>query len=158
MSSSKSPHLLLSIQLQSASTTPQLGFANTQLKSPKMAVKSPRMAVKMQATLDLAVENRSGVTNLYDVLRLNKGATVAEVKTAYRSLVKQFHPDTNKSGSNDRDFIEIHKAYSTLIDPIARARYDLTLSLSLPTLGRSDDFGRYASFVQTRRWETDQCW
>ncbi|KAL5714478.1 hypothetical protein ACHQM5_016438 [Ranunculus cassubicifolius] len=132
--------------------------AATQSCLTKIQSKSPRMAVKMQANscraMDVALDKRPA-TNLYEVLRLKRPASNAQIKAAYRSLVKQFHPDTNKSG-DDRDFIEIHEAYATLSDPITRARYDLNLALSLPDgVRQHPDFTNYC---RTRRWESDQCW
>ncbi|KAL5714480.1 hypothetical protein ACHQM5_016440 [Ranunculus cassubicifolius] len=135
---------MLSIKFQSSIS------ASTHFGYPANQCKSPRMAVKMQA----AAVN-SCPANLYEVLRLKRPASNAQIKAAYRSLVKQFHPDTNKSG-NDQDFIEIHKAYATLSDPITRARYDMNLALSQP--GGLCKNPHFTSYHQTKRWETDQCW
>ncbi|KAK6934666.1 DnaJ domain [Dillenia turbinata] len=104
-----------------------------------------------------AVETRKPAASLYDVLRVNRNASLTEIKTAYRSLAKLYHPDA-ASESDGRDFIEIHNAYATLSDPAARAVYDLSLG---STRRRSN--GRYSSatpgfYSTTRRWETDQCW
>ncbi|KAJ4976670.1 hypothetical protein NE237_001776 [Protea cynaroides] len=95
--------------------------------------------------------------NLYKVLRVEETASQVEIKTAYRTLAKLYHPDAATSDSDARNFIEIHKAYATLSDPSARARYDLSIAgprrFSYSSAAASD-------FVvgRTRRWETDQCW
>ncbi|XP_042519564.1 chaperone protein dnaJ 11, chloroplastic [Macadamia integrifolia] len=98
--------------------------------------------------------------NLYEVLRVKENASQVEIKTAYRSLAKLYHPDAATSDSDSRDFIEIHKAYSTLSDPTARARYDLCIAARRRST--SSSFSAASSFVvggtRTRRWETDQCW
>ncbi|XXG72430.1 hypothetical protein AAC387_Pa07g1526 [Persea americana] len=87
--------------------------------------------------------------NLYEVLRVKKTASPIEIKTAYRSLAKRFHPD---AGSDGRDFMEIHEAYATLSDPTARALYD-------HSIGSMRQFVEFAeNRFRTRRWETDQCW
>ncbi|KVH99256.1 chaperone protein dnaJ 11, chloroplastic-like [Cynara cardunculus var. scolymus] len=95
--------------------------------------------------------------SLYDVLRVKRNATPSEIKSAYRSLAKRYHPDASDSKQNDdRDFIDIHNAYATLSDPSTRALYDLKLSTGLER--RSGGLGRSSEFYSCRRWETDQCW
>ncbi|PIA36877.1 hypothetical protein AQUCO_03200087v1 [Aquilegia coerulea] len=100
-------------------------------------------------------------SNLYNVLQIKRSASPAQIKAAYRSLVKEFHPDANRRRSDSCDFIEIHDAYATLSDPMAKARYDLSLSLTLPVGYRCSTDNSKTDFInnhQTRRWETDQCW
>ncbi|KAD3067253.1 hypothetical protein R6Q59_018674 [Mikania micrantha] len=87
--------------------------------------------------------------SLYEVLRVDRNATPSEIKTAYRSLAKIYHPDAKLHG--DRDFIEIHNAYATLSDPASRASYDLKSRLYTVV-------GRRQGFYTCQRWETDQCW
>ncbi|XP_021288917.1 chaperone protein dnaJ 11, chloroplastic [Herrania umbratica] len=88
--------------------------------------------------------------SLYEVLRVERTASLNEIKTAYRSLAKMYHPDAMGSSSDGRDFIEIQNAYATLSDPTARAMYDMSL------VGRAR---RVRARVYTpRTWETDQCW
>ncbi|KAF5807523.1 putative DnaJ domain, Chaperone J-domain superfamily [Helianthus annuus] len=95
-------------------------------------------------------------TSLYDVLNVNRNATASEIKSAYRSLAKRYHPDASGSNRNDdRDFIEIRNAYVTLSDPTSRALYDLKLRTGFERrAGVYNGAGVYAG----RRWETDQCW
>ena len=62
----------------------------------------------------------------YEVLGVNRGATDQEVKSAYRRLALQHHPDRNpdnKEASEER-FKEITEAYSVLADSDKRAAYD----------------------------------
>ncbi|KAK7289662.1 hypothetical protein RIF29_03474 [Crotalaria pallida] len=113
------------------------------------------------------VESRRPAASLYEVLRLEKNASPTEIKSAYRSLAKLYHPDAAvqrrpEHNGDCEDFIEIRNAYETLSDPSARAVYDLSLMAALG--GRNRRFARslsmnYSSgFNPTRRWETDQCW
>lgn len=61
----------------------------------------------------------------YEVLGLKKGASEAEIKKAYRSLAKEFHPDKNPDNESAKTlFQEIQEAYETLSDKDKRARYD----------------------------------
>lgn len=60
----------------------------------------------------------------YEVLGLKKGASEDEIKKAYRSLAKKYHPDINKEPGAEEKFKEINEAYDTLSDPDKKARYD----------------------------------
>jgi molecular chaperone DnaJ len=60
----------------------------------------------------------------YEVLGLSKSATDQDIKKAYRSLAKKFHPDVNKEKGADVKFKEVQEAYETLMDPQKRAAYD----------------------------------
>jgi DnaJ-class molecular chaperone len=61
----------------------------------------------------------------YQILGVKKTATEAELRTAYRKLAKQFHPDLNpgKTEAADR-FKQINAAYDLLSDKDKRARFD----------------------------------
>lgn len=61
----------------------------------------------------------------YEVLGLQKGASDAEIKKAYRKLAKQYHPDLNPDDPNaEAKFKEINEANQVLSDPEKRAKYD----------------------------------
>lgn len=62
--------------------------------------------------------------NYYKVLRLEFGATIEQIKKAYRQLAMQFHPDKNKASDAAQIFIEITEAYEVLRDPNLKAEYD----------------------------------
>ncbi len=61
----------------------------------------------------------------YEVLGVKRTANENDLKSAYRGLAKDFHPDRN-SGDKDaeRKFKEINEAYEALKDPQKRAAYD----------------------------------
>lgn len=66
---------------------------------------------------------------LYDVLNVSSDASAAELKSAWRSLVKEYHPDRFKYGSPEAAEAEerlklINTAYDTLKDPASRSAYD----------------------------------
>ncbi len=60
--------------------------------------------------------------NYYDVLGIAKGASEAEIKSAFRKLAQKYHPD--KKGGDEAKFKEISEAYSVLSDKTKRAQYD----------------------------------
>ncbi|MBP5301461.1 MAG: molecular chaperone DnaJ [Bacilli bacterium] len=60
----------------------------------------------------------------YEVLGVNKDASKDVIKSAYRKLVKQYHPDINKAPNAEEKFKEIQEAYDVLSDDSKRANYD----------------------------------
>ncbi|MQS51527.1 molecular chaperone DnaJ [Companilactobacillus mishanensis] len=60
----------------------------------------------------------------YDVLGVDKDASQDDIKHAFRSLSKKYHPDINKAPDAEAKFKEINDAYETLKDPQKRAQYD----------------------------------
>src|SRR3989338_348382 len=62
------------------------------------------------------------MSDYYDILGVNKGATEADLKHAYRKLAQEHHPD--KHGGDDKKFKEINQAYQVLSDKNKRAQYD----------------------------------
>lgn len=61
----------------------------------------------------------------YDLLGVSQDATADEIKTAYRKLAMQWHPDKNIGNPEaESRFKEINSAYEILSDPAKRRRYD----------------------------------
>lgn len=61
----------------------------------------------------------------YEVLSVNKGTTVIEIKRAYRKLALQLHPDKNYAPGAIEAFKSIANAADVLTDPDKRKQYDL---------------------------------
>ena len=69
--------------------------------------------------------------NYYEILGINKNASNEDIKSAYKTLAKQYHPDVY---DGDKDFAqdkiaEINVAYNTLIDEQQRKEYDIKNNL-----------------------------
>ena len=62
--------------------------------------------------------------NYYDILGVDKNATPDDIKSAYRSLAKKYHPDLNKTAEAAEKFKEINEAYEVLSDPAKKSNYD----------------------------------
>lgn len=60
----------------------------------------------------------------YSILGVSKDATEAEIKSAYRSLAKKYHPDVNPDKQSAEKFKEIGEAYEILGDETKRGKYD----------------------------------
>lgn len=60
--------------------------------------------------------------NFYEILGVTPDSDLSEIKSAYRKLVRLYHPDVNPQGG--KKFKEISKAYDTLSDPAKKNQYD----------------------------------
>ena len=59
----------------------------------------------------------------YEVLGIQKGATDAEIKSAYRKLAKKYHPDANPGDAEaEAKFKEASEAYAVLSDSEKRKK------------------------------------
>ncbi len=81
----------------------------------------------------------------YDVLGVQKNASEAEIKKAYRRLAMKFHPDRNtgdKANDAEKSFKEAKEAYEVLSDAQKRAAYDQFGHAGVdPSMGGGQGFG-----------------
>lgn len=69
-------------------------------------------------TVALAATNE----DLYKILQLDRSCNDRDLKRAYRTLSKKYHPD--KSSGDEQKFLEVAEAYEALSDPTTRKIYD----------------------------------
>ena len=92
------------------------------------------------------------MADFYQILGVSRDADADTLKSAYRKLARQYHPDVNKDPGAEDKFKEIGKAYEALADPETRARYDqfgeagIGGAAGMPDMG---DMGGFADLFET---------
>ena len=93
--------------------------------------------------------------NPYEVLGVARQATDEEIKDAYRKLIKQFHPDINKSEDANSQVVLFNAAYEILSDPRKRAQYDNGPYVVTEEY-QEDPIEAYKKEFKRKRWEKEQ--
>ena len=89
--------------------------------------------------------------NYYEILGVDRKATDADIKSAYRKLVKMYHPDLHPNDANAAaKFKEVNEANEVLSDPQKRAAYDYELdhpnARGAGGFGGTGGFGGFSGF------------
>src|SRR2546423_8202820 len=88
----------------------------------------------------------SAARDHYATLAVERGASAAEIKAAYRRLALRYHPDRNPSDrAAEERFKEVSLAYAVLSDEDKRAHYDRFGTADLP-FGVDADVGKVTDF------------
>jgi molecular chaperone DnaJ len=85
------------------------------------------------------------MTDYYQTLGVARNATHNEIKSAFRKLAQQYHPDVSEDEESEERFIRMLEAYEVLGDPDKRRGYDLSLAAGTaagPGHFDLDDFSR----------------
>jgi molecular chaperone DnaJ len=76
----------------------------------------------------------------YEVLGVGRTASPEELKSAFRRLAREYHPDVNKSPDAEERFKELNEAYAVLSDAEKRTVYDRYGHEGLSGMGGMPDF------------------
>ena len=82
----------------------------------------------------------------YEILGVEKNASKAEIKKAYRKLALKYHPDKNPDKSAEEKFKEISESYAVLYDDEKRKLYDQFGHAGIDQRYSSEDIFRGADF------------
>ena len=83
----------------------------------------------------------------YEVLGVSKGASAEEIKKAYRSLAKKYHPDMNPGDKEaEAKFKEANEAYDVLSDEDKRKKYDQFGHAAFDPTSGAGGFGGFGGF------------
>jgi len=63
--------------------------------------------------------------DFYRILGVNRNASTKEIKSAFRRLAKQYHPDANPGKDTTEQFQEVNRAYEVLKNPDLKKKYDM---------------------------------
>ncbi len=78
----------------------------------------------------------------YEVLGISKGADESEIKKAYRSMAKKYHPDMNPGDKEaEAKFKEVNEAYAVLSDADKKAQYDQYGHAAFDGTGAANGYG-----------------
>lgn len=91
--------------------------------------------------------NPAAATTFYEALGVNPSATAAEIKSAYRQGVREWHPDVNAAPEAADAFRALTAAYDTLSDGVKRAAYDFGL-----VVAATESNEKEIVFVTPDRW------
>ncbi|KAH9553497.1 hypothetical protein CY35_08G013800 [Sphagnum magellanicum] len=100
------------------------GFSSStffRAKSLILHVSQPRPKQYQQCNSKFVVRADA---DYYSVLGVGKNADKAEIKSSYRKLARQYHPDVNKEPGAEQKFKDISNAYEVLSDDEKRSIYD----------------------------------
>ena len=76
----------------------------------------------------------------YETLGVQRGASPEDLKSAFRKLAREYHPDVSESANAEEQFKEINEAYGVLSDDDKRAAYDRFGHAGVNGMGGMPDF------------------
>lgn len=87
----------------------------------------------------------------YEILGIDKKAPIDDIKSAYRKLAMQYHPDRNKAEDAEEKFKEISEAYAVLSDQDKRNQYNQFGHIGIDQKYSQEDIFRGVNFEDILR-------
>src|SRR5215213_2357249 len=97
---------------------------------------TPLTAFSQPGQMDTMAEK----SDYYEVLVVSRTASADEIKRAYRTLARKYHPDINAEDHAEERFKEINEAHEVLSDSDRRANYDRFGHAATNGMGGGDPF------------------
>ncbi len=100
--------------------------------------------------------------NYYDLLEIGTSANAEEIRSAFRRMAQQYHPDVCKKPNAEDFFSKIVKAYDVLSDPSLKADYDAqhgfidAKDIRKRKLGIDERIDKSAEFLKKMRTQVDE--
>lgn len=109
------------------------GFAKNARTFPVYGRESP-------TSLFMSSRQQTG-RDFYRILGINRNADTKEIKSAFRRLAKQYHPDANPGKDTTEQFQEVNRAYEVLKNPDLKKKYDMFGEQGVGTSAASEGQG-----------------
>jgi curved DNA-binding protein CbpA len=94
------------------------------------------------------------MADYYEILGIHRSADATQIRTAYKRLAMQFHPDRNPGNKEAEEaFKNINEAYHVLSDPLKKSRYDARLYAYITTPHYTESYWREAQRNRYYQWK-----
>jgi molecular chaperone DnaJ len=120
------------------STASSSDFLPTQQRKSTKAVSSSSSSAFSTRLYSSRRGGTSTNRDFYQILGVSRTASAAEIKKAYRSKARQYHPDANPGEDTVAQFQDINRAYEVLNDPDLKRKYDMFGEQGIGTSAASD--------------------
>lgn len=97
------------------------------------------------------------MADYYEVLGLNRNADSTQIRTAYKRLAMQYHPDRNPGNPQAEEIFKVvNEAYHILSDPLKKSRYDSRLNSQHTGPVYTEAYWREVHRKQYAQWQHAQ--
>ena len=100
---------------------------------------------------------QKGKKDYYQILEVQRGASEADIKRAYRRLALIWHPDKNsdtpeRRTQSEKKFKDVNEAYAVLSDCEKRRLYDMNMDVDSPDMGMGGGFAGFDPFTNFQQF------
>lgn len=103
----------------------------------------PESVLRRWFDMDAMQQSAPVHATLYQVLGATRAATQDEIKSAWRRMARQWHPDVCREPDAAAQFRRIQEAYELLSQPSKRARYDAALAMTAAIAAQQPRVAQY---------------